>query len=699
MSFELDRSIRKAVPRHCKNPVEVVNRLTSGKTKDFEKFKSIFSWVLLNRTGKRSGDFTPTSLEIGSISEILRKNNNSPENICRLMDTLCSIAGLSNYSIRGYVKDILFDVNDSLYLGNHIWNAVKLEGQWYLYDLNWCKGNYVLITKPFSVFVLKCINYLDARKKIREVKVRSKLKSNFCEKAPPTISFTVATQGRLNRILLTQLLKIKIKSSWQFENKINPRYYLSSPAYFAQSHFPVQNYWSLLESTKNIHWFESDSSFYYLYWPSKDLPEIGGSACIACDDNLLAEPQKKYKALIVENKICNARNTAINWYAKAKLGIDLFKQAQAIQDSLGKVTMLDSALKTYADARIDVYKTNMDVYSDWQEHVQKNVIKGNLHYESTQWCNTAVSAIITDNKNRTRAFRTFSLLFSRYGYTFKRQLYKNYALSADSGIAVHRRVSQQVLDMYSSLAYETNRKASAIDSNLSFSMVQYNMLLNRLSQNLWSKHTVLAEISEQLSEKAIITQLALLDHYKKDIRDIDQEIRATIGLNFDMLYSDIYSLSDSTVSLGTFILKQMEERNRCYLITGKLLRSLRKQGEIHNDSLKHYLKLTGIKIKEEACKLFEESAAQQAVLEGYELFFRVEKNLERTIRFNRNAERYRRKEINAIINYRHRQYRSVPKTNLVSTRRLELQVIRYKKAYLRSLKQERKEQRKQMREK
>src|SRR3989338_1022697 len=111
-----------------RDPKLLVETLTAGKTGDLEKFEAIFAWVASNvqydyrsyYSGK--GYYSETD-----IRKVLRRKEAICFQYAALMDHLCALADIHNVTVTGYAKDMLFDINDTIYFDNHAWNAVKLE--------------------------------------------------------------------------------------------------------------------------------------------------------------------------------------------------------------------------------------------------------------------------------------------------------------------------------------------------------------------------------------------------------------------------------------------------------------------------------------------------------------------------------------------------------------------------------------------
>lgn len=131
--------------------------LTSQLNTEAERFRAIYFWVCHNirgnydlmykneRTRKRLKK-TPEALLIWNNQfkkEVFTRMLQKKETLCTgyayLIKELSNLAGLECEIIYGYDEsnNIKFDALDA---PNHSWNAIKLNGKWYLCDATWSSG-------------------------------------------------------------------------------------------------------------------------------------------------------------------------------------------------------------------------------------------------------------------------------------------------------------------------------------------------------------------------------------------------------------------------------------------------------------------------------------------------------------------------------------------------------------------------------
>ncbi|MEP0266847.1 transglutaminase domain-containing protein [Dokdonia sp.] len=135
----------------------LVHHLTSQLETDAERFKAIYYWVSHNISGNYDLMHTnertrkklkndPEELQRWNHQfkkEVFTKLLSDKETLCTgyayLIKVLSNLAGLECTIIHGY------DLNNSAKSNkqngpNHSWNAIKLNGKWYLCDATWSAG-------------------------------------------------------------------------------------------------------------------------------------------------------------------------------------------------------------------------------------------------------------------------------------------------------------------------------------------------------------------------------------------------------------------------------------------------------------------------------------------------------------------------------------------------------------------------------
>lgn len=139
------------------NLPKLAHQLTSNLTTDVERFRAIYKWVCTNisndyvlymknnRKRKKFGN-DPLKLESWNNQfkkKIFRKLLKDKTTICTgyayLIQELSELANLNCNIVHGYGKTSTTLIDEST-APNHSWNAIELNGKWYLCDPTWASG-------------------------------------------------------------------------------------------------------------------------------------------------------------------------------------------------------------------------------------------------------------------------------------------------------------------------------------------------------------------------------------------------------------------------------------------------------------------------------------------------------------------------------------------------------------------------------
>lgn len=166
INFKKADSVARLYPNYSlENLLDLSNKLTSPLTTDVEKFRAIYTWVCLNiendyelfmkNQNKRKKLKDPAALKAWNkefglvVFKELRKNKST---ICTgyayLIRELATFAGITCVIVDGYGRTVQANVGG---IGevNHSWNAVHLNGKWYLCDATWSSGGMDLEQRAF----------------------------------------------------------------------------------------------------------------------------------------------------------------------------------------------------------------------------------------------------------------------------------------------------------------------------------------------------------------------------------------------------------------------------------------------------------------------------------------------------------------------------------------------------------------------
>jgi hypothetical protein len=111
--------------------------LTSGLTNDEAKAYAIYSWVAHNLTYDRLAvkNVTTYASMDEVTTEALAKRMGVCSHYAQLFNALANEADIPSLVVTGYVKS-----ETEIYKIPHAWNALKLDGDWYLFDPTWGSG-------------------------------------------------------------------------------------------------------------------------------------------------------------------------------------------------------------------------------------------------------------------------------------------------------------------------------------------------------------------------------------------------------------------------------------------------------------------------------------------------------------------------------------------------------------------------------
>lgn len=209
---------------------ELAHELTDGVSSDSLKVKSIYLWI----TSHIDYDVYGYSTGAGSYTdpnEILRHRKAVCLGISILFDSLCSVAGIPAETVYGYAYAPWYETHDTLYLDNHAWNAVQIDGEWELIDATWGSG------------------YIKQKK-------------------------------QTGRKLLYRLFRIPYRIKYKFIRKTNMKFYCTDPEVFVMDHLPSTPAWQLLECSVPIDSFQRT--------PQATINHLaGGATCEHGNDSIL----------------------------------------------------------------------------------------------------------------------------------------------------------------------------------------------------------------------------------------------------------------------------------------------------------------------------------------------------------------------------------------------------------------------------
>jgi hypothetical protein len=137
----LDSLVMHAPPEISRDTTVIAANLLKLCKNDMEKARAAFTWVASNI---KYDDNAYNSGKIGNMepAAVLRTRHAVCEGYSNLYRAICTAMGLEAVRIDGYAKAYGYRPGQK-FVGNHpnhVWNAVKIDGNWLLVDATWGAG-------------------------------------------------------------------------------------------------------------------------------------------------------------------------------------------------------------------------------------------------------------------------------------------------------------------------------------------------------------------------------------------------------------------------------------------------------------------------------------------------------------------------------------------------------------------------------
>ncbi len=137
---EIDRHAL-SVPNSALDSVEdLAEYLIKPAENDLEKVRSIFRWITDNIAYDTNAYFSGRYGDM-SAGGVLKSGKSICSGYSALFQSLCDIAEIEAVTFSGYAKKYYYKPSHVYSKTTHAWNAVKLEGEWYLIDSTWGAGS------------------------------------------------------------------------------------------------------------------------------------------------------------------------------------------------------------------------------------------------------------------------------------------------------------------------------------------------------------------------------------------------------------------------------------------------------------------------------------------------------------------------------------------------------------------------------
>lgn len=120
----------------------LTEKLTSGVSDQFKKVKIIHDWIT-TEIKYDTDTYLRYSDLVSETYEVLRQKKGICVGYCNLFNNMCGYANIESVSISGVAKPAYITekfLPEKFKELNHMWNGVKIYGNWYLIDITWDAG-------------------------------------------------------------------------------------------------------------------------------------------------------------------------------------------------------------------------------------------------------------------------------------------------------------------------------------------------------------------------------------------------------------------------------------------------------------------------------------------------------------------------------------------------------------------------------
>jgi hypothetical protein len=655
----IEAGVSQIPKRLSKKPVTLVNQLIKDKTSEEEKFAAIFTWVAGHIKYDFNAYFAPTGAGLPKIDKILKHRRGICLDYAYLMDSLCKLANITNFTVLGYAKDELFDVHDSIYADNHAWNAVKLDNKWFVYDVTWASGETDYKLTKFSQFLYDL--YLKHPPKYKTKKTVSKklFTINYCDSALTKVPvvFTYSKQKFWNKWFHKQLFKFRLKTKRYNTQIINPQYYLCDPDTFAINHFPDDPIWSLLPGRTRIS-IEADSAFYHLNDSTFNHQNRYGRACPDCDNFLSSSEMNQHHILRKASLKFNSRNRFITTICEYNIGKLNYLESKNFEDSLTKVTVIDTSLSYLAFAQQSLLRSSQLIEAENVLQKTKNTAKANLLYKENDGHR---DLIILDKFNIKNGCNTIKNLERKTHMTETKLIRRIRRIHKyDEKELPNPKIKNTTIKLA-----EINKNLRETDSVIIFLnqridalKQQFGSITMTLSNNLKEKITQHDSAFYPFEESMYLRYL-MRDNYKKEIVEVRRKLNARESIYLNNLDKLIYNPARACQTLGEEIYATINQRNGLEEQSFKIKADLIRRSQLQPVTLVDYKRLLHSENRDDICWIKTNTPNLGAVFFSLRSLLYRQKLAEKIIRKENHVENRRFKYINKELNRRKHKYKSI----------------------------------------
>lgn len=675
-----------------RNPTQLVEALTVGKTTDEEKFEAIFAWVATNIKYDYKQYFSGQGASSETdIMRILKKKRAICFQYAELMNFLCAKADIHSVTVTGYAKDRLFDINDTIYFDNHAWNAVKLNDKWHVYDVTWAAGGYEYRPTKFTAMIQRWQERIFA-KHVRDLKrkvIIKQAKNDYCNipKKREVKRFTVKGLPFFWRITNGFLSHLPKRYKIDHGKLRNKNYFLTDPRLFAITHFPNVPYWSLTPEISSVRDYSADSS-YYDYDPEQLLTQdLEGVVCTKCDDYFALTPLEQERQNIQNCLSNNPRNGMEPANSYFRMADYFFETAEMSTDSLERVQNYDSTLFCLKEAKTLIGSSRKELTGYHRFHFDKERDKLN----GLKNANKKHLAINAENVKQMRVRSNKMRLMGRKINSTQRSYIRttNTYIRFRTKAPAAKPMREESAKIQLGKAEEIEEKIDSLNGRIQELKTDFTNRMQQLTEDVWKQYKLLFPQLVSFQRCAANRVYNSQDDRDKIIRELQDTILKLEQQTTATLMQQMLLPSD------TLFATYKELSNTVRLRNAEQLKALKVYGKLHVGRFMPYSEVQQHRnrfidsIKAVYCFFYEFGIPIKLFQYGYETFRDSHYDLYRAIKIDTKAETLRYKSFLKEILLNKKRIRNVSTHNLKYEAIYRKAVKAAKKKWLEELKEAR----------
>lgn len=657
--------------------------LTTGKATDKEKFDAILSWVVTNigydyRRYSSGRAFSSDH----SLKRTLKRQRGICTDYTNLMDSLCIYAGLQNVTITGYVKEVNFDVNDEIYFDNHAWNAVKLNGVWYLYDPTWCSGNVSWDYKRFAKWRIRMIQKLAKRTKQKELKFGSKItNAKLCDLPKETVysSKTIDVIRFFPRMFIRMLNWFPFKIEEKYSGVTNSTWYLANPEVFSVTHFPNNPIWAFSKNSANVTDFSADPKSYntpeYL---SMDQSRHG-TFCLECDDyeasNKFERETKNFNASIRNNP----NNHLLPGNYHLMMGGQLFREAWKETDSLTKVQLMDSTQNYLLEARALYKRAQQDARVEGVFQFKKNTAKKYVLLKENRTDLAQLNKMVSLSVTKRRQIR--GLTVKSRGLNRSETSFLNRFNNNHSDVGPAKKMKEEQIQKIREKIASNKNYCDSLTNEIRSLQENFKGNLGKLWLNLREQEEIAVPLLNHYYTDGDMRLFYLLDSYKFYIREVRKEIADEKEALAKSIDTNVLDLSDVVCKDYMRLFKMVKKRDAAFDKNKENLMQLIRVGVMTETDVRNFCKESSEIVTQTICWNSENESLVKSLVLTFNYFASVMRKSTKVIPWNTRMELNRYKAIDLHVRRNQMRSKDAVYNNARLVNTLNIKLHDYRKAF------------------